>query len=158
MEHYITIDKHPNYEVSNFGNVRNKTTGTVRKLTNRNGYEKVRLNNKDEAVHRLVADAFFDGYHDGLQVNHIDGNKSNNHLGNLEWVTSSENIKHAYRTGLKTRSGGTPSIKILDSTTGITYDSANECARHINGTGTGILYAIRHNNGRYKSHVLNYSE
>lgn len=89
MEHYITIEKHPDYEVSNLGNVRNKKTGTIRKQTDRNGYRKVRLNNKDESIHRLVADTFFDGDHSDLQVNHIDGNKSNNFLGNLEWVTPS---------------------------------------------------------------------
>ena len=155
MEHYITIENHPNYEVSNFGNVRNKKTGTIRQLTNRNGYKKIRLNNKDESVHRLVADAFFDGKHDDLQVNHIDGNKSNNHLGNLEWCTSSENIKHAYATGLKRPSGGTPRKKIFDEDTGIVYDNAKECGESLDGTGSGVLYAIKHN-GKYKGHRLRY--
>ena len=42
---------------------------------------------------------------DTLQVNHIDGNKLNNHINNLEWTTCSENVKHAFNIGLKTQRG-----------------------------------------------------
>lgn len=154
MEIYLTCKKYPKYEVSNYGNIRNKRTGTVRKLTDRRGYKKLRINNKDVSIHRLVADTFFDGDHDGLQVNHIDGNKSNNQLGNLEWVTSSENVKHAYATDLKQHSGGTPPIKIKDKTSGVIYESSSECARAIRGTCQGIIHAIRHNGGKYKNYIL----
>ena len=51
-------------------------------------------------VHRLVAETFLGGG-DGLEVNHIDGDKSNNALSNLEWVTSSENKRHAWAIGLR---------------------------------------------------------
>ena len=56
---------------------------------------------RDEYIHRLVADSFFDGDHKRLDVNHIDGNKANNNLTNLEWCTRQENIKHAFINGLK---------------------------------------------------------
>ena len=153
MEHYITIEKHPDYEVSNLGNVRNKKTGTIRKQTDRNGYRKVRLNNKDESIHRLVADTFFDGDHSDLQVNYIDGNKSNNFLGNLEWVTPSENVSHAFRTGLKKPTGGPPRIQVIDVSTGKIYDSLIECAKDIGGTGPGVAYSIEHQT-IYKGHKL----
>lgn len=147
-EYYIQASGYPNYEVSNLGNVRNKKTGTVRQPVKRKGYQKIRINNRDVAIHRLVADSFYDGDHKEFQVNHIDGNKSNNFIGNLEFVTGSENVKHAYDTGLKRPSGGLPPIPILDESTGKNYKSLQECARDIGGTRQGILYAVN----RYKSY------
>ncbi len=52
-------------------------------------------------VHRLVAQYFCDGYAEGLVVNHIDGDKTNNRSSNLEWVTRSENDLHAFSLGLR---------------------------------------------------------
>ena len=51
-------------------------------------------------IHRLVAEHFIPNPEGKPQVNHIDGNRSNNCADNLEWVTNSENTAHAYRTGL----------------------------------------------------------
>lgn len=51
-------------------------------------------------VHRLVAETYLDNPNNLPQVNHIDGNKANNHVTNLEWVSVSDNAKHAYRVGL----------------------------------------------------------
>ena len=90
-------------EVSNTGLVRNKQ-GLIRKTNiSKAGYERVGFHGGQETVfvHRLVARAFCEGYESSLEVNHKDGDKLNNTASNLEWVTTSENIKHAYRTGLK---------------------------------------------------------
>lgn len=89
--------------VSNLGRVRS-AAGKIRKtFVAPNGYERIGFNGGKHTltVHRLVAAAFCDGYADGLSVNHKDGNKLNNCADNLEWVTHSENIKHAFATGLK---------------------------------------------------------
>lgn len=103
IEHWITAKNHEKYEVSNLGQVRNKKTGLILKpvLSRENGYYRVNIDGKHQAVHRLVADSFFDGEHDGMDVNHIDGDKSNNMIANLEWCTRQRNIRHAFDNGLK---------------------------------------------------------
>jgi hypothetical protein len=68
--------------------------------TGHKGYVKVRINRKDQFVHRLVAIAYLENLENKETVNHIDGNKENNHVNNLEWCTRSENLQHAYDTGL----------------------------------------------------------
>lgn len=77
----------------------------------KDGYEKVRLISTDGArhrysVHRLVLENYnpVDGM-ETLQVNHIDGDKQNNNLNNLEWVTCQENILHAYKNNLHSQKG-----------------------------------------------------
>lgn len=87
------------YEVSNEGRIRNTETGRYLKgrlNKKENGYYRVNVSGKDEYVHRLVAKAFYDCDQPNLEVNHIDGDKTNNHLSNLEWVTHKENIDHAF--------------------------------------------------------------
>ena len=101
MEIWKTIESSPNYEVSNFGSVRNITTGKILKIaTNNHGYKLVCLSNKTKKqtgyIHRLVAEAFIDTNLDTRisVVNHIDGNKNNNSIKNLEWASYSNNVKH----------------------------------------------------------------
>lgn len=79
-------------------------TDTAHKLKpdlNGAGYLSVRLNRKMQRIHRLVAAAFVDNPNNLGYVNHKDGNKLNNNAWNLEWSTQSDNVKHAFATGLK---------------------------------------------------------
>ncbi len=103
IEKWVTARHYPNYEVSSMGQVRNKKTGKLLKpsLNKPGGYLRVGLDKKHVYVHRLVADSFYDGNHAKMDVNHIDGNKLNNTLPNLEWLTRKQNINHAYIHGLK---------------------------------------------------------
>lgn len=97
-----TIKEHPNYQISTKGDVKNIRTGKILKpISTKNGYLRVSLDGKLCRVHRLVADAFLIKKDSDTQINHIDGNKKNNNVDNLEWCTPSQNIKHAQNAGLK---------------------------------------------------------
>lgn len=92
-EIWKTIPFEPNYEVSNKGNVRNSETKSVKsQRSNRGGYRRVTLypSGKTYTTHRLVM-LTFKNENVKEQIDHIDGDKTNNTLDNLEWVTSQEN-------------------------------------------------------------------
>lgn len=91
------------YEVNEYGIVRNvKSKKIVRGYIEKNGYVSMRFENKclggvvRTTAHRLVAEAFIPNPDNLSEVNHIDSNRANNHVSNLEWVSHSENMKHAY--------------------------------------------------------------
>ena len=108
-EIWKTIEDFPNYEVSTFGNIKNTTTNKMLKLQqNYAGYVKITLctNNKKSnscIVHRLVANSFIPNPENKSTVNHIDRNKSNNHIDNLEWATMSEQNYHSALVSKKER-------------------------------------------------------
>ena len=101
------IEGTTNYEISSNGNVRNKTTKKILKgRKSKSGYLQVSIKFdgeekfKNKYIHRLVAEAFIENKYNKKEVNHKDGNKLNNNLDNLEWVTSSENQKHRHSIGI----------------------------------------------------------
>ena len=142
------------YQVSSFGNVRNlnwRAIGRIRNLTpcpDRDGYLSVCLSDerggqKSFRVHRLVAEAFLDTFRPELQVNHIDENKKNNSICNLECVTPYENNNHGTRNARVSKNKrNTNAIKIrqlsLDGKEIKVWESGHEIKRQLGFDNTHI--------------------
>lgn len=93
----LTID---DYEITRDGQVINKTNGHVLKpQPNGKGYLRVSIGGQLTFVHRLVAQKYIPNPNNYDQVNHIDGDKTNNSVDNLEWVTHAENVQNAINRG-----------------------------------------------------------
>lgn len=94
------------YEASSDGHIRNKKTGRVLKeFVGKDGYLRTQFDGKSRTVHRVIANAFLPEDPDRKFINHKDGNKQNNSIDNLERCNRSENMKHAYKHGLKSSIG-----------------------------------------------------
>ena len=103
VETFVKIEGFENYEVSNLGKVRNIKSGIMLKpWITKDGYLRHCLYGHDKRknllLHRIIATAFIDNPGKKPQVNHIDENKLNNDLSNLEWCTERENAIHGTRT------------------------------------------------------------
>ena len=109
-EQWVEIEGCSEYYISNYGNVKNLNKGRISthlKPTVDNGYLSVTLtplteDRKVTRVHRLVANHFVPNPDNLPVVNHINGRKSDNSIENLEWVTQTENLIHAYINNLIT--------------------------------------------------------
>lgn len=153
------------YEVSTHGRVRsverivrgrNNSARIIKskikaQRINTAGYLSVNLNKgnvyKTFRVHRLMAEAFIQNPNNLPIINHIDGNKLNNTIANLEWCDYSYNALHAHRTGL---TSNRKPIKNVE--TGEVFYSESEAARAVNGLQGNIGRTVRDNaNGKWKT-------
>ncbi|MBO5476124.1 MAG: HNH endonuclease [Clostridia bacterium] len=115
MEQWKVVKGFENYLVSSLGNVKT-INGKLKKVVydskNDYGYVELWKNNKGKKfrIHRLVAETFIPNTLGKEQVNHIDGDKKNNCVSNLEWVTPKENIRHAIENDLSSIKYGSKNL------------------------------------------------
>lgn len=172
------------YQVSNLGKIRSLDRyryngisyyiqkGKILKLQDdKNGYKVINLYKdkkvKNFKVHRIVAQAFIPNPENKEQINHIDGNKNNNQITNLEWCNCTENVRHAFTNNLMTQHNNTPVEQYsLDGSFLKKYNSISEailelhlnkgavssisrCCQHIIPTAYGYIWEYS-NNFKYR--------
>ena len=149
-DNWVKTSRNHHYEVNEDGYVRNSRNNHV--LTNspnNKGYMTVSLGKHmpGQLVHILVAEAFVPGYEPGLDVDHKNGEKWDNRVENLQWMTRSDNIKRAFEMGLarghKGPNSGTPPRKVEIVETGEVFESQADCARAIGGSVARISLCVR---------------
>lgn len=166
------------YEASNIGNVRSidrivtdkngvsyyRKGKELSKNLDRKGYVRVQIQGKWVPVHRLVAEAFIPNPENKPQVNHIDCNKQNNHVANLEWVTNKENHAHKMENGLN--DNATKALRVYtksiqqkvkqyssDGTFIMEHESLNAAARSVQTNPSNISYACKGNRKTCKGFI-----
>lgn len=135
MKSLFDTTKRMRWYVTNDGEVLSVDSKGVRSkkalTSHRRGYLYVRTSNGNYQVHRLVAEAFLDNPENKPCVNHKDGNKHNNSVNNLEWVTHQENTQHAIKHGL---------LQPLRKNEGNTKYTNSQCRTVLDRVWQGMTY------------------
>lgn len=191
MESQIEIWKgvtgYPGFMISNLGNVKTITriiTGIdnkarrikgkdIKQFKDSGGYMFINLTqqgkSKSTRIHRLVAIEFLPKVEGKKNVNHIDGNKLNNCITNLEWCNSSENNYHAFKTGLRKPAAhlfltgekharSIPVISIDKAGNEMQFVSTNEAAKHYRILNSGISNTLRGNQKTCGGYAFKYAK
>lgn len=162
---WVTIAEFPNYQITADGRVRSRKNGKEKaKCINKRGYwaMSMRKNGKMylRTLHRMLAVAFIPNPENKPDINHIDGNKRNCSLDNLEWVTCKENNIHARNTGLHESDGDKPIGQFKDGVLVRTFKSASDASRILGISRANICNCARGNTRlkTYKSYEWKYIE
>jgi hypothetical protein len=153
MEHWKTIEGFDKYQISSYGNVKNKVGKLLGERIDSNGYNRVRLYGneiKNKLVHRLVADAFIPNQKNKKQINHKDGDKLNNNIDNLEWVTHSENQIHRYNELKK----GIKGIKLIKDGIIYEFESLANASRELNLDAGNLSRLNNNKRNHYKGYKI----
>lgn len=137
------------YQVSNLGRVRSmrRISPSIMSPSTYNGYHRVNLSNGGKYttihIHRLVAMVFLPNPYNYPQVNHLDGNRQNNNINNLEWCSRSQNQIHAYRVLGRARPRCRSVIQMDDNENILNmFESISQASRYCNVSVTTIREAI----------------
>lgn len=151
------IKDKPNYEVSNTGEIRNRKTGRIlKKSFRKDGYCQVTLGRKTIPVyvHRAVADAFIPNPNKLPQVDHLNGDKADNRIENLKWVSATENyFGYGYENRIKNKK---KPIFCKNEKTGetIKFDSRNAVAKYFKCDKSQIKYNYIYKKGNKKNWIF----
>lgn len=163
MEIWREITENSNYLISNTGKIRRNGSDTLHSMRDKKGYMVTDLYKNGlrstKRVHRLVAEEFLPNPDNKPEINHIDGDKHNNYVSNLEWVTKKENCRHAWNNGLarpsygmsgkKNPNGGRKGKPFKIVETGELFNTLTECEKAINGNNRHISECL---NKKQKTH------
>ena len=162
--YYKVSDKGNVFSVRRVSSIGGRIGGRIMKPTpNTNGYLRVNLckdgKTKSKLVHRLVLEAFVENPNNLLEVNHLDENKANNELSNLEWCTREYNNNHGERTE-KARQKLSKRVKAVNVETGevLTFSSTAEAGRKGYGLGrvSEACRGIYYGGNLYRGHKWSY--
>lgn len=136
MEEWRKIKDFENYQVSNLGRVKNKRGTIIKSFDNGHGYLRISLckdgKHYNRYVHRLVAEAFIDNPHCLSDVNHINQQKDDNCVENLEWVSHKDNCNYGTRNERQSQKiSGANNVgakKVMCITTGEVFDTIKQGA------------------------------
>lgn len=153
------------YLINNMGVIKNKKRDKILKpYISSGGYEYIKILKQHRhyhiRIHRLVAQTFIPNPNNLPQVNHIDGNKLNNNVENLEWVSCSQNVVHGFKNGLY-------NIKRINKTKVNqydlqgnfikTWDSISEIEKEYNVTHTAIRFCCLNKIKTCKGYIWRYA-
>lgn len=172
-EQFRKVVDNDNYTISSDGILKGKTGREKALRKRKDGYLEVHLYRdgirSHKRVHRLVAEAFIPNPDNKPEVNHKDGNKCNNSVDNLEWVNKSENMTHAYQTGLvkphasygmlghKNPNAGRKGRKVMIIETGEIFNSIKDCAIAIGGSDRRICDCLKGVIDSYQGYHFEYA-
>ena len=177
MKIWKAIEDFPDYSVSSDGEIKNNKTNHIKKpiVNNRLGYCQTTLSYGDAGkrkkktvrYHKYVAKYFCENPSNLKEVNHINGLKTDNHPSNLEYVTSSDNKKHAYAKGLRGLEGQIAMARatkkkcvVIDKKTEVAYsfDSYTQAAKYFKKSAKWISDIIHKANGETRSFIVKASD